>query len=109
MRSDLESLRPWSGLLLGVIGWFVDHQWGANLAFFDCARTGPLFSTALAIGCGLVVAVGGALSWTSPGRSSGAEQNRQFAAWVGAGAAAIFLLAILLQTLAGYILPACHR
>ena len=109
MTRNLELLRPWSGLVLGALGWILHHQWGADLAFFDCSRAGPMLSGGLAVGCGFIVLAGGVLSWTTPGRSGGGGQNRQFAAWVGTGAAALFLLAILFQTLPGFILPACHR
>ena len=108
--APLSRVRPWSGLILGATGWFLDHQLGADLIFHDCRRGGPWLSGGLAIICGLLVVAGGAMSWTASRHANlPTNQNREFSGLVAAGAAALFLLAILLQTFAGFIVPACHR
>jgi hypothetical protein len=101
---------PWAGLFAGAAGWFVHQQAGANANYWDCRWGGPLWTLGLALVCGAVVAAGGWLSWTSQ-RSLGedATATRRFSGLVGAATAAIFLMAIAFQTLAGLIVPSCHR
>lgn len=100
---------PWAGWLLGPIAWVVHHQAGSDLAFgmTDCRGTWPQLS--LGAACALLALLGAALSWASlsgPLRSS-AVNVRVFAAVVGATGSALFLMAILFQTLASLIVPPC--
>jgi len=101
---------PWAGLFAGAAGWFAHQQFGANANYWDCRFGGPLWDLLLALVCGLVAVVGGWVSWTSRG-TAGEDRTatRNFSGLVGAATAAIFLLAIAFQTLAGLIVPACHR
>jgi hypothetical protein len=110
MSNWLKSARPWIGLYLGVMGWFVDHQVGSDTIFHDCSKGGPQLTVGVGVACGLVVALGGGLSWTAgPASADASGQNRRFASLVGAGSAGLFLLAIIFQSMPGVILPACQR
>jgi len=112
MRLERRSVAPWAGLFLGALGWFVDHQGGSDTIFWDCRLGGPLFSGSLGLACGLLVVAGGVISWRARKATPDAQdapENHSFAAIVGAGSAALFLLAIAFQTLNGFIIPGCER
>jgi hypothetical protein len=110
MKPWLTTMQPWTGLVLGVPGWFLHHQLGADIIFHDCQRGGPGLTVVLGLVCGAVVALGGGLSWAARPPDQGATgQNRRFAAYVGAGCAGLFLLAIIFQSLTGVIVPTCYR
>lgn len=99
-------LQPWAGFLGGGLGWLIAHQFGSDRSFADCLDTGwPL---ELAIGfTGLVLAgVGALLGWAWVRR--GGESAPRFVAFVGTLAAAVFAVAIVLQTAATLIIPRCH-
>jgi hypothetical protein len=102
---------PWAGLFLGAAAWFLHHQAGSDANYWDCKVGGAGFTIGLGVACAVVAAGGGLISWRARKLPEGpaAEQNRQFAAMVGAAGAAIFLLAIAFQTLAGALVPACLR
>jgi hypothetical protein len=101
-------LTPWAGLLVPPVAWAAHHQLGSDLIFYDCGlgRTGLILG--LGVAMALVTVVAGWVSWES--RHKG-EQNgmRTFAVALSALSAAVFLLALLYQTEAALMLPACHR
>jgi hypothetical protein len=101
---------PWAGMFAGAAGWFAHQTFGADANYWDCRFGGALWAVLLALACAAVAAAGGWISWTS--RTSGGEdtdETRRFSGVVGAATAAIFLMAIAFQTLAGLIVPACAR
>jgi hypothetical protein len=101
---------PWAGLFAGAAGWFAHQTFGADANYWDCRLGGPLWAGGLGLACAALVAAGGWMSWIS--RLSGGEdtpETRRFSGLVGAATAAIFLMAIAFQTLAGLIVPACAR
>lgn len=101
---------PWTGLFAGAAAWAVQHQVGADANAWDCRSAGAGLVIGLGIACALATAAGGWISWRA-GEPDEADlaQNRRFARAVGVLAAGVFLLAILLQSLAGVLVPACHR
>ena len=102
------ALSPWAGLFLGAAAWFVHQTVGADADDLARRMGGPLWTFLLTLVCGAVTGVGGWISWTSGRRGERADpspQSRRFAGRVGATSAAVFLLAILLQTLADLIVP----
>jgi hypothetical protein len=104
---DRHALQPWAGLFLGAAAWIVHHQ-GASIAiYWDCRLGGPMLTAGLGLVCGLVAIGGGTVSWRARRDAAGVGRNRAFAGTVGAACAAIFLLTILLQSLIGFIVPAC--
>lgn len=103
---------PWGGLFGGALGWWLHHEVGAYLAFYDCSLGGPVLTVGLALACGALVAAGVWVSWRAfraPAGGGPRDETRRFAALVGFGAAGLFSLAILYQTLAGFILTGCLR
>jgi hypothetical protein len=101
---------PWTGLFAGAAGWFAHQTFAADANYWDCRFGGPLWAVSLGLVCAVVAAAGGWLSWTA--RRSGGEaagETRRFSGLVGAATAAIFLMTIAFQTLAGLIVPACER
>ena len=109
-RAMRSALTPWAGLFLGALAWFFDQQAGAGANYWDCKLGGPLMLVGLAIVCAIVVIAGGVISWRARG-IAGEDQagTRRFSGVVGAASAGIFLLAIVFDTLASLIVPACAR
>jgi hypothetical protein len=111
-----------SGILasLGLIGaaalWALNMQLGEVLPYPGCRHHLPLagFSSLVAIAASVAA---GWWSWRTyralrrgPGRSaSDARRTLRFLAGLGAGAALLFLVALTLQALAGFILTGCER
>jgi hypothetical protein len=92
------------------LGWFLHQQFGAAANYYACREAGgPLVSAAGAI-CAVIVVAGGLMSWRAGrGGNLGPRETPGFARLVGIAAAAIFLLAIGFQVLAGALVPPCHR
>ncbi len=104
----------WAGLWLGPAAWAINQQTNYALAPTACDRA--FASTVIAAVLALVALVGGIVSlraarmplateWTD---TSGGLPH-QFVAWVGAGAALVFALAILNQLIATLIVDGCLR
>ena len=96
---------PWAALVLAGIGWAIEHQIGSNLSYSDCDANGPVATGLLGL---LALAVAGAwLSWRVWREEQSMEEGRSFIALVSFLAAILLIIAILLQTAAGFILPDC--
>jgi hypothetical protein len=96
----------WAALALGALAWFAGHQVGSNLTFARCDLSGGLSVAIVGLVALALIATGFLLSrrvW----RSDGSEEGHRFTALVGMLAAGLFGFAILLQTVAGFIIPAC--
>jgi hypothetical protein len=109
-----EALLPWAGLIAGASGWAASHQITSNAVQENCRLAGPLLFGGSGLLAAAIAVAGGWLSlgvWrsTPAGEAAIGKGTRKFIAGVGAMAAAIFLGAIVLQTIAGFIIPACHR
>jgi hypothetical protein len=100
---------PWSGLIAGMTGEALHHQILADMLHFDCRRGGAM--PGLLWGCALVAAIAAAaaLSWVArdAAPATTAPSTRRFISDMSVMAAAFFILAILWQTAAGFIVPAC--
>jgi hypothetical protein len=109
MRGWLErsAFAPWAGLHLGALAWWLHHQVGSDLIYLNCRLGGPVLALSLAVACGLLALAGAWISWSARG-SGEPFTSRGFGALVSVGAAGIFLLAIILQTAPGLILPGCY-
>jgi len=108
----MSRLLPWSGWIGGILGWVLSDQTGSSLAQLDCTRAQPLPMLLIGL-AGAALAVGGAAIsirvWRMPGATDQPYAGaRRFIAGTGMLAAAIFLLAILFQTVSSLILPPCH-
>ena len=99
---------PGTGLVVGALAWFVDQQVSSAGNQWDCVALGGPFAVIVGVVCMAVAAAGGVASWRLR-PDVGETQSRTFARIVGAGSAAIFILAIAFGTWAGVLLPGCHR
>lgn len=105
-----SAVAPWTGLLVAPFAWFAHHQLGSNLDYADCRQVNPVLYVVLGLVFGALIAAAGAVSWLArkaPADSASRPESRRFAGYFASGAAAMFLLAILLQTLGAVISPAC--
>lgn len=108
----MSRLLPWSGWIGGILGWVLSNQTGSSLVQLDCTRAQPLPMLLIGL-AGAALAIAGALIsirvWRMPGTTDQPYAGaRRFIAGTGMLAAAIFLLAILFQTVSSLILPPCH-
>jgi hypothetical protein len=111
MRSDrLSRLAPWSGLLAGALAWSVQHQVLSDLLHFSCSYVRPATGLAIGAAAALIATAGGWVSWREAHRCAYQQDlgARRFIAHVGVLAAVFFLLAVMLQTAAAWIVPACQ-
>jgi hypothetical protein len=97
----------WAALALGALAWFAGHQVGSNLTFARCDLSGALSVAIVGLVALLLIALGFLLSYRV-WRSGEPEEGLGFAAMIGMLAAGLFAFAILLQTVAGFILPSCY-
>jgi hypothetical protein len=96
----------WAALGLGALAWFAGHQVGSNLTFARCDLSGGLSVAIVGLVALVLIAIGFLLSrrvW----RSGDPGEGHRFTALVGMLAAGLFGFAIILQTIAGFIIPAC--
>ena len=105
-----SAVAPWTGLFVGAAAWFADHQIGSDGDYWDCKTLSGPYTVAVGVVCIAIAAAGGIASWRlRPEAQAEEAQSRTFARIIGAGAAAIFVLAIAFGTWAGVLLPGCHR
>ncbi|HEY0437225.1 MAG TPA: hypothetical protein VGC92_11320 [Phenylobacterium sp.] len=110
LRFQTSRLAPWTGLFVGAAAWFADHQISSDADYWDCKSLGGPFAVIVGVVCIAIAAAGGIASWRlRPEAQAEEAQSRTFARFVGAGSAAIFILAIAFGTWAGVLLPGCHR
>ena len=107
-----DMLAPWAGLIGGACGWALTHQIGSDSIQDDCSVGHPLFVLGVGIAGAIILAAGAWLSYGLWRGSDAADDqpvagSRRFIAGVSLMAAAIFLMAIVLQSLAAFIIPAC--
>ena len=101
----------WAGTFLGAAAWFAHNQVSTAI-YWNCDAGGPLRTGLTALLAIAAAAVGGWISWKarpapSPPESADRPEGHTFSGLVSAGAAALFIFAILLQGLSGFIVPGC--
>lgn len=106
--------RAWAGLFGGAAGWALHHQVGSASNFARCTVADGRLALATGLLAAAIVLVSGWLSWTvwrrgGGGYSTSDEAAGRFLSAVSLMAAALFLLTILTQVVAGLIVPACWR
>ena len=101
-----DRFMPWGGLALGIAGFFVAHQMGADATFQDCRVGSPLIVMVGTI-LGLAIIAGGALASLSVFRSESEAPARRLIAAVSLLATALFTLGVILPFLASVIIPGC--
>jgi hypothetical protein len=98
-------LWPWAGLAGAALAWALDHQIGSDSTFFDC-REGSTVAILVGI-LALILAAASGLASFRLWRSDAETSARRFVALLGWLFAILFGLAILLSTIAAFILPEC--
>ena len=117
-------LQPWAGLAGGVSGWLAHHQVISDALHVRCPAGNP--ASAVIVGAAAVAFIALAALWSravlredesapvakgkaSPRRPEqrNAAGSRAFAARLSLMAAALFALLVLVQTMAGLMLPGC--
>jgi len=101
-----DTLMSWAALAAAAAAWFGSQQLGSNVAFAACHASDDLFPFLLLLLAVLLLGTGIFFSWKIWRRGTQAEV-RPFIALVGIGAGAILGIAILLDFLAGLIIPGC--
>ena len=97
-------LTPWSGMLGAGFGWALAHQLGSDLAQDQCGAANPVVMILIGLLGIAIIGFGGLVSWRAIGREEG---GRKFVAFVGALMAALFAVALIMQTSATFLLPRC--
>jgi hypothetical protein len=98
---------PWAALVLAGAAWAIEHQTGSNLSFSDCDANGPVATGLMGLAALVVALVGAWLSWRVWRGRDAPETGRNFVALVCFLAALLLSIAIILQTVAAFILPDC--
>jgi len=98
-------LWPWAGLIGAALGWALDHQVGGDGIFFQCGR-GMLWTTIVGVLCLLLTLASGFASFRL-WRSGEETAARRFVALLGVLFALLLAVAIILPTIAGFIMPEC--
>jgi len=101
----LMELWPWAGLVGAATAWALDHQIGSDGIEYYCPR-GAALTTIVGLLCLLLAAASGYASYRLV-RSDSETPARRFLALLGVLLALLLGLAILLSTVAGWILPEC--
>ena len=104
-RAALLQLWPWAGLAGAATAWALDHQIGSDGVQYYCPW-GALLTTVVGVLCLLLTAASGFASWRLL-RADAETPTRRFIALLGLLLALLLGLAILLSTIAGWILPEC--
>jgi hypothetical protein len=102
-----RALLPWAGVVGGAAGWFVSQQAGSTMVFAQCDN-GHGWSVMLVGLLGIVLAVGGGLlSYRSWRVEREAASGHHFVGLLGILVAAVLAFPIVMQTVAGFLVPGC--
>jgi len=102
-----RELAPWSGLILGGLGWAISHQAGSDSVTSNCIGTHPWLLLVIGLAGLAMSAIGGLISLAVMRRGGDETMARRFIAVVSVMAALLLGLAIVVQTSAGLIIPRC--
>lgn len=104
MRRAWASFMPWGGLVAGAAAWVLHQQCVSASLHFGCGPGHNLFAVVAGAVTALLAIAGGVASWIGLRQADGL---RRFVGRMGALAAGVFTLAILMQTMAALTIPAC--
>lgn len=102
-------LSPWAAAIAGALAWALQQQVLGDLLHFDCRRGGAWTGLGLGAGCVVLVVAGVATTLASRRADGWGSATRRFVASVSLMAAGLFLLPVVLATVAGFVLPECAR
>lgn len=103
-----QVMQPWAGLIAGLIGIVIAHQFGADGEFDDCQRFAPGPLLVVAALC-ILLALAGAWASAIVIRRSPDESTAKTVAVISTGFALIASFGIVLPMIASVILPACFQ
>jgi len=104
-RPNLAELKPWAGLIAGMLAAGGQHQLVSNALHFDCGFADHgLLTGVLAL---LLIAVGGGVSWRALRAHPDPASSRRLVAQMSLMAAALFALMVIWQTMGTLMLPRC--
>jgi hypothetical protein len=98
-----ERLAPWTGMFAGPLCWALNQQGFSSLLHFNCRLGSGTKGIVSFVVLAIVLIASGVVSW----RWRGGTELQRFIGIASAGAAALFLLALIFQTAATLILPGC--
>ena len=99
---------PWAGLVAGIIGAGLAHQFGSEGTFNSCKAISPVPILIVSILCLLLIGVGGFESWRVL-RADSETPARKVVAIVSLGTVGLFLMATILPMIASLVLPPCFQ
>jgi drug/metabolite transporter (DMT)-like permease len=103
----IEHLMPWAGVVLAGVAWFTAHQVGSDSVFDNCEAGNPLFNAVVNL-IGLALAVlGGVYGRRIWRRGEDETEGRRFLGLLGMLFAMLLSFALVLQLVAGFIVPRC--
>jgi membrane associated rhomboid family serine protease len=109
-RLQRSRIAPWSGLIAGMLAEIVHHQLLSDMLRFDCRLGGASAGLAVGIPALALIALGIAMSWAAVrGADPDAphSETRRFIAQVSGMMGGLLAIAIVWQTMATMIVPAC--
>jgi membrane associated rhomboid family serine protease len=103
-----DLLAPWAGLIGGLMGLAVVHQFGSEGMFDSCAVVSPVPLLIVAL-LGIVLAIVSGLASLSVLRGHSETPVRKLVATISLGAVGLFCFAMLLPMIASLVLPPCFQ
>ena len=108
-RSEARDLlMPWAGLIAGLVGAALAHQFGSEGAFDSCAAVSPVPLLIVAV-LGIALAIAGAIASLAVLRGEAETPVRKLVATISLGMVGLFCFAILLPMIASLVLPPCFQ
>ncbi|MEA3063287.1 MAG: hypothetical protein QOJ94_3068 [Sphingomonadales bacterium] len=105
-REIRDTLLAWTALAAGAFAWFGSQQLGSNWVIAGCSPGDGLFAFLISL-VALALIVGGGFLSLGVWRGGGDEAPRAFVALVGILTSGLLAVAVILQGVAGLIIPSC--
>ena len=105
-RETRDTLLAWTALAAGAFAWFGSQQLGSNWVIAGCSPGDGLFAFVISL-VALALIVGGGLLSLRVWRGGDDEAPRSFVALVGILTSGLLAVAVILQGVAGLIIPSC--
>lgn len=103
LRDRVAHYSPWAGLVVGATLWALYQQTVADALHFSCRGIGFTGAIVAGVITSGIIAVAGIISF----KSANDAHTRGFVGAMNAVAAMIFALAVVLQTIAAWLVPPC--
>jgi hypothetical protein len=105
-RETRDTLLAWTALAAGAFAWFGSQQLGSNWVIAGCSPGDGLFAFVISL-VALALIVGGGFLSLRVWRGGDDEAPRSFVALVGILTSGLLAVAVILQGVAGLIIPSC--